>query len=150
MSHVLIKPFHYIKITDPLPMEVASAAEWVPFLRVVVTHGQKSTPSFLACADSGSSLSIFRAGMGRMLNIPFERTPPQIAYGVDARMTEPIHFFPIELSIENRWRFRIQAGFMENLAVPGILGTAGFFEHFRVCFDHGSSPPTIHISPAQS
>lgn len=65
-------------------------------------------------------------------------------------MKERVYFFPVELEIERRWNVRIQAAFMENLAVPGILGTAGFLENFKVCFSHIPTPPTLEIFLSQA
>ncbi len=38
----------------------------------------------------------------------------------------------------------IECGFGEEVAFP-VLGRVGFFEHFRVTFDHGSNPPGFEI-----
>lgn len=146
MASSLIKPFHRISIIDPLPAEVAGPAQWVPILNVKLIHGSRGSLLFPAYADSGSSFCIFRAGIGRLLNIPFETGHSEFAHGVTNAMKERVYFFPIELEIERRWKINIQAAFMENLAVPGILGTAGFFENFRVCFDHSTEPPLMEVT----
>lgn len=33
--------------------------------------------------------------------------------------------------------------FVEDLPVPGLLGRKGFFDNFRVTFDHSTEPPTL-------
>ena len=43
---------------------------------------------------------------------------------------------PIELQIQDfRERVEIEVGFTESDGVHAILGQAGFFENFKVCFE---------------
>jgi hypothetical protein len=37
----------------------------------------------------------------------------------------------------------ITAGFKENLPVSGLLGTNGFFEHFKITFEGDAKPCTL-------
>lgn len=45
--------------------------------------------------------------------------------------------------------FQTRALFVENLSIGGLLGRRGFFDNFRVTFDHSTEPPSIYYEAIQ-
>jgi len=59
--------------------------------------------------------------------------------------SDPVFFYPVNLTIEANWTINVLAGFTKKLSVQAILGRGGFFDRFHVRFDHSKSPPEFEI-----
>jgi hypothetical protein len=51
----------------------------------------------------------------------------------------------VSLYVEVDWKIEIVAGFSKKLNASGILGRTGFFDAFRITFDHSGHPPAFEI-----
>jgi hypothetical protein len=51
----------------------------------------------------------------------------------------------VSLYFEAGHRIEVVAGFARKLNTSGILGRQGFFDNFKVTFDHSSYPPALEI-----
>jgi hypothetical protein len=60
-------------------------------------------------------------------------------------MNEPVFYHKLRLYVESNWVIDITAGFVKKLSVAGILGRNGFFDNFKVRFDHSSHPPIFEL-----
>ena len=82
---------------------------------------------YIGLVDSGASSCVFHALIGEQI-------------GIDIRLGDKLPFVhPITLILGGH-SFDLDAGFSYDLSMPfGLLGQAGFFEKFRVCFDKSKS-----------
>ena len=85
-----------------------------------------------AIIDSGASRCVFHADFATALGLELESGIAQRVQGIGG--TEKIWLHPVTLHIPEG-PVRVLAGFMKNLPVAGLLGMAGFFEHYTVTFD---------------
>ena len=115
------------------------------WVRVGRPHGAKS-PRFAAVVDSGSPYCIFRAEFAELLGINLKSCYEDSLGGVIAGSRGPIYFHKILLYVEMDWIITVVAGFCESLAVNGILGGHGFFDHFQIRFDQAVDPPEFEIT----
>lgn len=65
--------------------------------------------------------------------------------GIISGTRDTIRYYNVQLYIEDNWIISIMAGFLKKLSVPGILGRNGFFDNFKVIFEHVLSPPEFEI-----
>jgi len=75
---------------------------------------------------------MFNAEIGRFIGLNVESGKLEETQGISALARVYIH--QIALYVPGG-PINIEAGFMENLPVPGLLGMNGFFENFIVLFD---------------
>ncbi len=66
--------------------------------------------------------------------------------GVGQKAFIPVYFHDIWILVGIDWKMGVRAGFSEELSVAGILGRMGFFDCFRVTFDHSETPPVLEIN----
>ena len=65
--------------------------------------------------------------------------------GLSHGMKEPVFYHKVRLYIEADWIIDVTAGFIKKLSVAAILGRNGFFDSFKVSFDHSYNPPVFDI-----
>lgn len=120
---------------------------YMPSLQVRLEYGHgKQSPRFDAIVDSGSPWCIFRADLGRMIGIDVSRTNKTYALGgVISGPHDTMYIHKIKIFVESNWVIEVNAGFVEKLAVTGILGRNGFFSNFKTTFDHSTNPATLEI-----
>jgi hypothetical protein len=81
------------------------------------------------------------AGLGPMKSPIFVSDVGGIIKGV----RDEIFFHKVKLYIEADWKIDVTAGFVRKLNATGILGRFGFFDHFKITFDHSSHPPVFDL-----
>ncbi len=102
-------------------------------LQVTLFNGTRHH-EMVCLIDSGADECLFHASVGRALEIDLERGRHKTYNGIAGSVEAYIH--PIEIQIQDfAERVRIEAGFTASDGVHAILGQAGFFENFRICFE---------------
>jgi hypothetical protein len=66
--------------------------------------------------------------------------------GIGKATAIPVYYHDIHILVGLDWKIGVRAGFSEELSVAGILGRTGFFDAFRVTFDHSEHPPILEIN----
>ena len=87
---------------------------------------------FDAIIDSGASACLFHASIGRAIGLDIEKGTKDRALGITG--AEDIFLHEITLYIPGG-PIKTVAGFSDSLSIAGLLGMAGFFEHFKIVFD---------------
>lgn len=102
-------------------------------LQVTLFNGMKRK-QIVCLVDSGADECLFHASIGRSLGIDVGSGRSKVFDGIAGSIEAYIH--PIEIQIQDfDERLIIEAGFTESEGVDAILGQAGFFENFRICFE---------------
>src|SRR6266853_1191613 len=125
------KSFDYRKI----PNHAIPRRRWVkrPMLQVTLFNGTKHQ-QIVSPADSGADECVFHASIGRSLGIDLESGTRIVLDGIAGSIEAYMH--PIEIQIQDfPERVKIEAAFTESDGVHAILGQAGFFENFKICFE---------------
>jgi hypothetical protein len=125
------KSFDYRKI----PNHAVPRKRWIkrPMLQVTLLNGTKRQ-QIVCLVDSGADESLFHASIARSLGIVVESGQYKQFDGIAGSIEAYIH--PVEIQIQDfAERVKIEAGFTESAGVHAILGQAGFFENFRICFE---------------
>src|SRR5205807_4815512 len=78
--------------------------------------------------------SLFHASIGRSLGIDVESGTYMRFDGIAGSIEAYMHLIEIQIQ-DFPERVTIRAGFTESDGVHAILGQAGFFENFRICFE---------------
>lgn len=101
-----------------------------------------------ALVDSGADWCLFHAEVGSLLGLDVTRGPSAMFQGVEGRECKAfLHSVDVVIG---SMRFRILAGFVERFAFPfGLLGQAGFFDHFVVTLSNSPPQPYVEILPFQ-
>lgn len=139
-----------------IPLETSSQASkgekaiWVPLLMVHLGSSRHAnTPRFHAVVDSGSPYCMFRSDIGESIGIEVKKGTQEHVGGIIQDPPEPIYFHRVKIYVESDWVIEVTAGFVKKLSVNGILGRNGFFDNFRVRFDHSELPPAVEIEKIQ-
>lgn len=125
------KTFDYRKVPD----HTIPRKRWIkrPLLQVTLFNGIQRK-QVICLVDSGADECLFHASIGRRLGIDIESGRYKRFDGIAGSLEAYMHL--IELQIQDfPERVEIEAGFTESEGVDAILGQAGFFEEFRICFD---------------
>ncbi len=104
------------------------------------------TKAFHAVVDSGSSACLFHADFLRPFKLNLTDGVKGSIGGVGREMRVPVYYHDIWILVGLELRIGVKAGFCEELSVAGILGRTGFFDSFRVTFDHSENPPVLEIN----
>ncbi len=125
------KTFDYRKI----PNYSVPKKRWIkrPMLELTLFNGAKRQ-QVVCLVDSGADDCLFHASIGRSLGIEIESGNYVKFDGIAGSIDAYIHTIEIQLQ-DFPERVSIKAGFTESEGVYAILGQAGFFEYFRICFD---------------
>jgi len=103
------------------------------------------TKIFHAVVDSGSALCLFHANFLKPFGIRLEDGIEHSIGGIGKQIRIPIFYHDVRLLFGVDRVFGMRAGFSEELAVAGILGRHGFFDSFRITFDHSEHPPSVEV-----
>jgi hypothetical protein len=125
------KSFDYRRI----PNHMIPRKHWIkrPMLQVTLLKGAKRQ-QVVCLVDSGADECLFHASIGRSLGIDIESGRPRNFGGIGGIIEAYTH--PIEIRLQDFEKgFEIEAGFTESDDVYAILGQAGFFENFKICFE---------------
>ena len=119
----------------------------VPVLRVQLgIAGAKVPPGIFipTIVDTGATYSLFQAEVGDAIGLDVERgrlEETRVSNG------ETMQFFVHQVRVWfGEYHVDLEAGFGEEVDFP-VLGRVGFFDHFKITFDNGSSPPGFEILP---
>lgn len=135
------KSFDYRKVPDlTIPRK-----RWIkrPMLQVTLFNGTKRK-QVICLVDSGSDECLFHASVGRNLGIDIESGQFKEFDGIAGSIEAYVHLIEIQLQ-DFPERVKIEAGFTESEGVDAILGQAGFFENYRICFDRSRSRVEVSL-----
>ena len=120
---------------------------WEPILQVRLVHKHTQSPRIFAFVDSGSAYTLFKYDAAALVGLDPMKNPIFIddIGGVVRGCQEPAYFHKVSLFFDAGWRIGVTVGFMKKLACAAILGRNGFFDNFKVSFDHSSQPPSFEI-----
>jgi hypothetical protein len=90
------------------------------------------TKRFEAIIDSGASRCLFHSDFAVVLGIDLTKCTREVTQGIGGN--EDVYLHEITLFIPGG-PVSITAGFKHNFPIAGLLGMAGFFDHFKVTFD---------------
>jgi hypothetical protein len=105
-------------------------------LNVQIARDGRNTPRskrFEAVIDSGASLCLFHASIGRAVGIDIEAGLVDNAMGISGQASS-MYLHEIQLYLPGG-PVTVRAGFSESLPLAGLLGMEGFFDKFKVTFD---------------
>lgn len=125
---------------------------WWPvvLVRLVDKRMQVKTKAFHAVVDSGSSACLFHADFLKPLGLKLKDGIEDSIGGVGRQISIPVYYHDVRILIGIDWVIGVRAGFSEELSVPALLGRLGFFDSFRVTFDHSQHPPCLEILKIES
>ena len=125
------KSFDYRKVPD----HTIPRKRWMkrPLLQVTLFNGTQRK-QVVCLVDSGADECLFHASIGRRLGIDIESGRYKKFDGIAGSLEAYMHLIEIQVQ-DFPERVEIEAGFTESDGVDAILGQAGFFERFRICFD---------------
>jgi hypothetical protein len=98
------------------------------------------TKRFEAIIDSGATRTMFHADFAKHLGIDLTKCQTERTVGIGGDEITYLH--NVNLFVPGG-PIVIKAAFKENLPIAGLLGMAGFFEHFRVTFDGRAQQCTL-------
>jgi hypothetical protein len=125
------KTFDYRKI----PNHAIPRKRWIkrPMLQVTLSNGSMHQ-QIVCLVDSGADECLFHASIGRSLGIDLENGTRKVFDGIAGSIEAYMH--PVEIQIQDfPERVQIEAAFTDSDGVHAILGQAGFFENFKICFE---------------
>jgi len=106
---------------------------------------QVKTKYFQAVVDSGSDDCYFHADALKPFGITLTDGIESTLGGVGRNTAIPVYYHDVYILVGVDWKICVRAGFSNELSVAGILGRTGFFDHFRLLFDHTDVPPVLEI-----
>ena len=129
------KSFDYRKI----PNHTVPRKRWIkrPMLQVTLFNGTKHR-EIVYLVDSGADECLFHASIARSLGVDVESGRYKKFDGIAGSIEAYMHLLDLQLQ-DFSDRIRIEAGFTESEGVDAILGQAGFFESYKICFDRSRS-----------
>lgn len=95
--------------------------------------------------DSGSAVCLFRADWADYLKLDLTNGKTGEIGGIVSGAKGTAVYQPVQVYVEDETIVTLNVGFSRKLSVPGILGRRGFFDLFRVTFDHSASPPFFEL-----
>ena len=125
------KSFDYRKI----PNHAIPRKRWIkrPMLQVTLFNGIQRQ-QLVCLVDSGADECLFHASVARSLGIDVENGRYKEFDGIAGSLEAYIH--PVEIQVQDfAERVKVEAAFTESEDVHAILGQAGFFENFKICFE---------------
>jgi hypothetical protein len=138
------KTFDYRKVPNfQLPKK-----RWIkrPELQVTLSNGTKKQ-QIICLVDSGADECLFHCSIAQLLGIVDFKTGIYRKFdGIADSIVAYMH--PIRLQIQDfPESVEIYAGFTEAEGVYALLGQAGFFSNFRVCFERWRGRMEISTRP---
>jgi hypothetical protein len=120
---------------------------WEPMLRVRVGYKHASSPRIFSYVDSGSPYCLFRWEVADLIGLDPTKSPIFVddLGGIVQGAREAAYFHKVCLYLEAGHRVDVTAGFAKKMSATGILGRNGFFEYFKVSFDHSAQPPAFEL-----
>lgn len=136
-------PYKPFPLTEPDPVTKLDFA-WRAAIKVLLWYNHKRSAPLEAILDTGSDHCIFNAEIGDALGVPVTRGAPIQLTGFmrDAKATGFLHRINMTVAAQS---FEAPIVFVYGLTAVGILGQAGFFDHFVATFDWTPAPPCFDI-----
>src|SRR5580658_7156608 len=121
--------------------------KWIPVVpvRIVDKRMQVKGNKILAVVDSGSDNCLFHSDALEPFGIELESGIREDIGGIGKQVVIPVYYHDVRIMIGVDWRIQVRAGFSRELTVAGILGRNGFFDAFRITFDHTADTPYTSI-----
>ncbi|MBI3572587.1 MAG: hypothetical protein HY092_00100 [Candidatus Kerfeldbacteria bacterium] len=116
-----------------------------PIIPVTIQAGNK-TIRYAALVDSGADFNIFHAEIGAGIGLDIPSGEPINFGGIHAKSGAQGYFHDVTLIVGGHV-FPTRVAFSSGIAEygHGVLGQKGFFEFFKVIFDHQSG--SLEIKP---
>jgi hypothetical protein len=127
------------------PMSLGRTEQWAPILPVKLIIGHSQSRSFEAVVDSGSDVCLFHSAVGEAHGLKLDAGVEGSLGGVIQGQVRKVYYHKVKLIVAGSV-ISITAGFSPDLAVAGLLGRFGFFEHFNVVFDPTNNPPGLELT----
>jgi hypothetical protein len=139
-------PYKAIPLNES-PAFPGLTVRWTPIIpvRIVDSRMQVRTKSVWAVVDTGSDNCLFHANLLAPFNIALESGIRADIGGIGKQTSISVYYHDIRLLIGVDWTLSIRAGFSREFSVAAILGRNGFFDSFRVTFDHTEEPPFMTV-----
>ncbi len=140
---VRYKSYPVSKPSKPFGEEI----HWWPVLlvRLADPHLGITTKPFHAVVDSGSSTCLFHADFLKPFGLNLRDGIEDSLGGVGRQSSIRVYYHDISILFGVDWNIGVWAGFSAELSIAGLLGRLGFFDGFRVTFDHSVHPPVFEI-----
>ena len=125
------KSFDYRKI----PNHMVPRKRWIkrPMLQLTLFNGVRHQ-QVVCLLDSGADECLFHASIAESLGIDVESGRRKEFAGIAGSIEAYMH--PVEIQVQSfPERVKIEVAFTESEGVHAILGQAGFFENFKICFE---------------
>jgi len=108
--------------------------KYLPIIPIRLRSVEGEWITFDAYVDSGATYSIFTEEIGEILGIDVEKGDKiHITVGDGSLITAYLHSIEVWIG---EYEFSAIVGFSKHLGIGfNILGRAGFFDRFRICFD---------------
>ena len=107
-----------------------------PVIEISIRNNERSV-RYEVLVDSGADICLFDSDIGEAIGINIEKGKPQEVFGVGGKASI-YYLHPITIEVGG-WPYKIEAGFMSNVAGRvmsyGLVGQRGFFDNFIVKFD---------------
>ena len=107
-----------------------------PVIEISLKNGEQSV-RYEVLVDSGADICLFDADIGETIGIDIEKGKSMEVFGVGGKASI-YYLHPITIEVGG-WPYKIEAGFMSNVAGRvmsyGLVGQKGFFDNFVVKFD---------------
>ncbi len=135
------KSYKDFPVDDPNPL-YPNRLRWEPLLLVRLGYHHAVSQRFFAYVDSGSGYCMFKWELATLIGLDPKKSPLHIDEigGAIQGVKEPIYYHKIKLYVEALTMIEVTAGFVKKLNASGILGRTGFFDNFKVVFDHSGYP----------
>jgi hypothetical protein len=120
---------------------------WEPMIPIRLGFKHARSPRIFAYLDSGSPYCLFKADLATLIGLDPSKNPlfTDDLGGVVEGPRDLAYFHKVIIYLEAGHRIELVAGFAKKLSTAGILGRSGFFEQFKVTFDHSCEPPAFEI-----
>jgi hypothetical protein len=123
------------------------SVDWQAVLETRVSHPTNSgliSRRVELLVDTGSTDCMLHADLLKPLGLELERGTPSGIIGLSGVPEAQAYYHKVNLIIENHV-VAVQAAFVSDLCIAGILGRRGFFEEFKVFFDAAANPRYFEI-----
>jgi hypothetical protein len=118
-----------------------------PILQVRLLHKHTQSARIQAFVDSGSPYTLFKYEAAALVGLDPLKDPifADDIGGIISGPREQVYFHKVNLLFEAGWNIAVMAGFVKKLGCAAILGRNGFFDNFKITFDHSTIPPTFEL-----
>ncbi|MBI3458871.1 retroviral-like aspartic protease family protein [Candidatus Azambacteria bacterium] len=107
-----------------------------PIIPIEVVYREKAL-GYYALIDSGADINVFPAEIADLLGIDIKKGKRGEISGITQGEVQVYYTHPIIINVGG-WKYKTSAAFMPTLSKNGygLLGQNGFFNLFKVKFDH--------------